>query len=346
MLPSPSRLCSLLLPVVCSLVLSFVAGMAKAQGDAALLARPDASIEPEAVAESFDEVTYVGRSSAESSPHLPRLKWKSQWRSFDAYDWVLTGISGALLLTLTALGPDERDGWRGGILFDENARDLLRAPTERSRRVAREISDVLLITSISYPIFVDALLVTAWLRDSPDVAVELTLINIQTLLFTAALQTVANMVASRERPYGRTCGGELREDTTFCDSQNRFQSFFSGHTSQTFAAAALTCTHHAHLPLYGGGGLEWVPCFLGFGMAAATGMLRVVGDQHYVTDVLTGAVVGTLSGFLVPWLLHYRSSSGGDSDPRDGDAEARRNPSGPQVLFTPLPTGAGLIGAF
>ena len=164
--------------------------------------------------------------------------------SFDAYDWILTGVSGAMLLTLTALGPDERNGWRGGILFDEDARDLLRAPTERSRRVAREISDVLLITSISYPIFVDALLVAAWLRESPDVAVELTLINIQTLLFTAALQTVANMVASRERPFGRTCGGELREDTTFCDSQNRFQSFFSGHTSPNVCL----CRANVHPP--------------------------------------------------------------------------------------------------
>ena len=341
MFPPFTRTLLLLRPIAFS-VLSAV-GVPVAVAQDASPSRPVSvsNLAPENVAEGYSGAGASEPPPPAAVPHLPRLKWKSQWRSFDAYDWVLTGVSGALLLSLTALGPDERNGWRGGILFDEDARDLFRAPTERSRRIAREISDVLLVTSISYPIFVEALLVSAWLRDSPDVAVELTLINIQTLLFTASLQTVANMVASRERPFGRTCGGELREDTTFCDSQNRFQSFFSGHTSQTFTAAALTCTHQANLPLYGEGGIGWVPCFLGFGMAAATGMLRVVGDQHYVTDVLVGAVVGTASGFLLPWLLHYRTS-----DEEEDTSEHARRGSGVRVLFTPTPGGAGVLGAF
>ena len=39
--------------------------------------------------------------------------------------------------------------------------------------------------------------------------------------------------------------------------------------------------------------------------AAAVGTLRIVGDQHYASDVLLGAGIGTMSGLGIPWLLHY-----------------------------------------
>ena len=79
-------------------------------------------------------------------------------------------------------------------------------------------------------------------------------------------------------------------------------------------------------------------------MAAAAGMLRVVGDQHYVTDVLAGAVVGTAAGFFLPWLLHYRTS-GGPAEV-EGSTERSRPSSQVRVLFAPTPGGAGVLGAF
>ncbi|MDB4987793.1 MAG: hypothetical protein JWN04_2971, partial [Myxococcaceae bacterium] len=41
---------------------------------------------------------------------------------------------------------------------------------------------------------------------------------------------------------------------------------------------------------------------LGVPLAALTGYLRLAADKHYFTDVLTGALVGSAVGFLVPWL--------------------------------------------
>ena len=46
----------------------------------------------------------------------------------------------------------------------------------------------------------------------------------------------------------------------------------------------------------------WV---LSEGMAAATAYLRVAAGKHFYTDVLTGAIVGSAIGLLIPY-LHRR----------------------------------------
>ena len=39
------------------------------------------------------------------------------------------------------------------------------------------------------------------------------------------------------------------------------------------------------------------------------GLLRVMSDFEYLTDVLTGAIVGLISGWLLPWALHYQGGA-------------------------------------
>ena len=39
-------------------------------------------------------------------------------------------------------------------------------------------------------------------------------------------------------------------------------------------------------------------------VAGTSGVMRIVGDFHYATDVATGALVGSALGFGLP-LLHY-----------------------------------------
>ena len=40
----------------------------------------------------------------------------------------------------------------------------------------------------------------------------------------------------------------------------------------------------------------------GLTLATTTGVLRVMSDQHYATDVLTGLAAGSLAGWLIPKL--------------------------------------------
>lgn len=66
------------------------------------------------------------------------------------------------------------------------------------------------------------------------------------------------------------------------------KSFPSGHTSTSFAAAA-TLTNR-----YG-----WKVGLPAHALAAFVGASRVEANRHFVTDVLAGAAIGELSGFLI-----------------------------------------------
>src|SRR5207253_5621614 len=51
--------------------------------------------------------------------------------------------------------------------------------------------------------------------------------------------------------------------------------FYSGHAAATATSAGLTCAHHQHLPLYGGGLADLVPCLVMSGVSIVTGISRI-----------------------------------------------------------------------
>ena len=158
------------------------------------------------------------------------------------------------------------------------------------------------------------------------------LITAEVLAVTTGLQSLANWSVSRERPYGRDCDGPVLAGSRECLSNGRrYRSFFSGHTSQAFAAASANCMHHGYVPLYGGGAADDWACAAGLGIALGTGLLRMRTDVHYASDVAVGAVVGTAVGLGLPYFLHYRHGSADDS----GSSRYR---------LLVVPTGTGLSG--
>jgi membrane-associated phospholipid phosphatase len=237
-------------------------------------------------------------------PRGARLEWNPAWPKFRTGEWIATGAGVVTLLTSRVV-PLPEQHWSGGVLIDEGARDVLRVGGLSGRRWARDASDIGLIVMESWPYF-DAFVVAAWYRQSPEVALQQGLISAEVLAVTAGMQSVVAALVSRERPYGRRCGEGLPDDSRDCDSRDRYYSFYSGHTSQAFAGAAVNCMHHAYTPLYGGGAADSWACAVGLTIAAGTAVLRMGTDVHYATDVATGALMGTATGLLLPWLLHYR----------------------------------------
>lgn len=124
------------------------------------------------------------------------------------------------------------------------------------------------------------------------------LVVVESLVLAANITQLTKFVVGRERPFVHTQRAENRD---FVSGPDDHLSFFSGHTSATFSlavAAGATASFRG----YKQAPIVWA---VGLPLAALTGYLRLAADRHYFTDVLTGALVGSAVGVLVPW-LHAR----------------------------------------
>lgn len=266
-----------------------------------------------------------------------RRKWDPAWRKFGLSNYLLTGGSVLVAVGATAVAP-KAGGWTERNSFDEWGRRTFSAPDYDSGLWARDLSDVLVSVNIAFPVLIDSLIVTYWYRRSEEVAAQMALITAEAVTVTAALQTLTSGLASRERPYLRDCGTSIDPDLEDCTESDRLRSFFSGHTSNAFAGAAVTCSHHAHHQVFGDPLADALACGIAFLSAGTTGMMRVVGRRHYLSDVMTGAAVGTLTGLGVPWLLHY-----GPLARRD---DAQSGALGTSWHLVPMRNGLAVGGAF
>jgi membrane-associated phospholipid phosphatase len=120
------------------------------------------------------------------------------------------------------------------------------------------------------------------------------------LAITAPLASAVKHGTARLRPRAWEAGGARGE--------RDLHSFYSGHASLAFAAAA-AATQVARLR--GRAGWRWLGAAT-FGAAAATAWLRVAADQHWATDALAGAGAGTLVGLAAPPLV-LRRRAGAES---------------------------------
>ena len=130
------------------------------------------------------------------------------------------------------------------------------------------------------------------------------LVMVESVALTALLNQIVKFSAGRERPYR---AAQSEDERARSDPDGNL-SFFSGHTSLAFALAVSSATIATMRDRPMAPAL-WA---IGLPVAAAAGWLRIAADRHYFTDVLVGALVGSVIGFLVPWLHRARPSPSGD----------------------------------
>jgi membrane-associated phospholipid phosphatase len=244
---------------------------------------------------------------------LPRLTWEQRWSRFRLSEGVFTGILGAVgiagYIVPPATGPAR---WQGGIAADDAVRNALMLQSHDDRQTASSVSDGLLFGMAAAPLLIDAVL-TAWLiRDSSDVALQMMLMDLQAHAFAQGVTALVKWAVRRERPLDRGCREDAtrRADDPNCGGQAdpgiADHSFFSGHASVAFTSAALICLHHTEIGLFGPAG-DAAACATGIAIASTVGALRIMADRHYLSDVAIGAGVGILSGWILPYLLHFAS---------------------------------------
>jgi membrane-associated phospholipid phosphatase len=241
-----------------------------------------------------------------------RVEWSPDWRRVH----VVEGLN-VVALTFASIEidnqwtPKRHPSWTGGILFDDAVRNALRGRTATTQQRASDLSDYLYRGGVLAPYVVDVFLTTLSIHQNADVALQMLLINLQSLGITGVASLATEHAVGRARPYTRDCGpdGTVRDAAgrvmNVCGGDGDNTSFFSGHSSATATMAGLTCVHHQHLPLYGGGVADLAPCVVMIGASLTTGVARVVADKHYASDVIVGWGVGALSGYVLPSVMHY-----------------------------------------
>jgi membrane-associated phospholipid phosphatase len=278
-----------------------------------------------------------------------RVEWNASWPRFrlvEGIDTVVLGVA-AIGVSFGIEAPDTPH-WRGGILFDDAVRSALRGRSYGAQSTATTIGNVFFIGGVFVPLVIDTTLALVVHNDG-DVAIQMLLIDAQSLAIAGFISVTAEHTVGRARPYTADCGpngavldASGRPLLNSCGGHRDNESFFSGHTAAVATMAGLTCAHHQHLPLYGGGVADVAPCAVMIGATLTTGVARMVGDHHYASDVLLGLAVGALSGYVLPSVLHYGFGSG------EPVGEARIG----NARLIPVPqayadgAGVGVVGAF
>jgi len=203
-----------------------------------------------------------------------------------------------------AAPPPEQDTvrWRGGVLFDDEVRAALRLSSDEARGRASAISDLLLRSLVALPLLVDLLLAATRLRRRPLLAAQLLLCSTLALSLSGLAQGWVSRTVGRERPYVQEClKAERPADCARSLAAGRV-SFYSGHTAATATGASLVWLHAAFAPpaLRLRSQVLRIAAALG---ALATGLLRILADRHYATDVLGGVVMGVAFTLAVAWAL-------------------------------------------
>jgi hypothetical protein len=262
----------------------------------------------------------------------PPLRW--DWAQFSTADYIVGGAAAGVTLAAAIVHPLPAHQISGGLLFDDAVQKAVQNFGTAPRYAFRDASNVGLSLAATWPFFADALAGAWWYRGSRDVAQQMALLDLETLAIAGAVQGVTNVLVSRQRPYGPMCGTpQLPANAVDCESSEEYRSFFSGHATFSFTAAALVCLNHTSTDLLGA---PWdaISCGGAYVVAAATSTFRVLGDEHWASDVIAGALVGTIVGYGVP-LLHYRHHTIG-----------RMSLGGVTLQLVPSRNGASLVGSF
>ena len=223
--------------------------------------------------------------------------------ALEIWPWYITVPLLGVALTLELTLRPEKASITGAGPIDDAFRSWVR-PTPAGRERAARASDILLYAMAMAPVL-DA---TLWNQQGTRRSrVSYRLLTADSLGFALQSLLVAGTknIVRRARPYDEGC----REDDTYdggCGSSSRYRSFVSGHASAAFTGASLVC---AHQRLRGHSAIGRVECVASLVVASLVGALRMASEKHYFADIVAGAALGFVAGFIVPVFVYPRRLS-------------------------------------
>lgn len=138
------------------------------------------------------------------------------------------------------------------------------------------------------PVFLYVASPTAYLRISAE--------YVETIALAYGIKELCKSTVSRARPYMYFENAPEK----YIKNGDWDDSFCSGHTTLSFASAAFTTFMFCkYLPE---SKLKIPAICTSYALAATTAALRLASGNHFVTDVIAGAAIGSAVGVLVPLL--------------------------------------------
>lgn len=275
------------------------------------------------------------------------VEWKDSWHKVRTWQYPTSVALVGFALTARFALPNPEPNWRGTWEVEQDIVDFLAVRDNPTRRNLLMYTDITFAGSIAYRAF-DSIAVPGWFHDSWDVAWQMSWIDFQSFGLLAAVLWGSQLYIGRVRPTANNCDDPTRAGY-ICDPNDSeyARSFIAGHPATALTAAGLTCLHHQHIPLYGGGLADDLACGVMIGNAVVNAATRLMVEHHYPSDLLFGTVLGLSAGWVLPKALHY---GWGDDDEDDtaetaGLPEEQRDATAP--VFTVAPTaldgGGGLM---
>jgi membrane-associated phospholipid phosphatase len=178
-----------------------------------------------------------------------------------------------------------------GNLSRKNINSFDRGATYNWSPSSAEWSNVLLVTAIASPLL---LFTSSAVRND---AGTFSTMYLQNILTTYSVSHLPKGLVSRYRPYvyNENAPDEIKQNV------DATHSFLSAHASVAFASAIfLSTTFAKYNPDSNLKPYVWSSSLL---LATVVGYLRYAAGQHFPTDIIAGAVVGSVIGYLIP-LIH------------------------------------------
>lgn len=150
------------------------------------------------------------------------------------------------------------------------------------------VSDLTLAATIlASPVFL------AFTHNKPNSIVDELFLVAESISLTHFLLQITKTAVNRPRPlmYAKNLPGKQRFRA------DNFLSFFSGHAATTFSFATsttmLAAKSNTSMPL------KAASAIVTFSLASVTSVLRVASGKHFITDVLSGAIIGAATSMVV-----------------------------------------------
>ncbi len=130
---------------------------------------------------------------------------------------------------------------------------------------------------------------------------------IETYFFIRGITKFTKAFSGRIRPYLYNNSFTPEERFLFQDNEAPVAStsFFSGHTSAAFASSVFLSKVYSDI--YGKTTMSYIIWGSTSALAAYTGYCRIRSGEHFPTDVIAAALVGSAVGYVIP-VLHKNKS--------------------------------------